>query len=111
MAADIQFEKALERLEHIVQDLEMGNVTLDEALKKYEEGVKLSRACQEKLGQAEKKIEVLTQSGSGTLKKERFVFEEGMQDGSSEDSGQRKNRKSSVRKKATDNQGDEDLLI
>ncbi|MCM8775874.1 MAG: exodeoxyribonuclease VII small subunit, partial [Candidatus Omnitrophica bacterium] len=77
MTEDIKFEKAIERLEKIVEELESGNVSLEDALKKYEEGVKLSRTCQQKLSQAEKKIEILTRSLNGTLKKEPFEFEEG----------------------------------
>ncbi len=72
MAEEIKFEKAMEKLEKIVDDLETGNIALDEALKKYEEGVKLSRICRERLSQAEKKIEVLTRSMDGSLKKEPF---------------------------------------
>ena len=62
MEEDIQFEKALERLEKIVSALESGELSLDEALKRYEEGVKLSRACSKKLNETEKKIEMLTKS-------------------------------------------------
>ncbi len=72
MTEEIKFEKAMEKLEKIVEDLETGNIALDEALKKYEEGVKLSRICRERLSQAEKKIEVLTRAMDGTLKKEPF---------------------------------------
>lgn len=60
MEEEIKFEKALDQLEKIVEALEAGDLTLDEALKRYEEGVKLSRACTKKLGEAEKKIETLT---------------------------------------------------
>ncbi len=72
MTEEIKFEKALERLEKIVEDLEAGNIPLEDALKKYEEGVRLSALCQKKLSQAEKKIEVLTRSLDGSLKKEPF---------------------------------------
>lgn len=65
MEDDIQFEKALERLEKIVEALEGGELSLDEALKKYEEGVKLSRSCSKKLSETEKKIEMLTRSLNG----------------------------------------------
>jgi exodeoxyribonuclease VII small subunit len=75
MEPELKFEKALEKLEKIVEDLEAGNIPLEEALKKYEEGVKLSRLCTEKLTQAETKIEQLTrvlngarESGSGEEK-------------------------------------------
>lgn len=65
MEDEIKFEKALERLSKIVEDLENGNMALDEALKKYEEGVSLARACSEKLKKAETKIEVLTRALNG----------------------------------------------
>ncbi len=65
MDEDIQFEKALEKLEKIVEALESGELSLDEALKRYEEGVKLSRACSKKLNETEKKIEMLTRSLNG----------------------------------------------
>lgn len=76
MSEEIKFEKALERLEKIVEDLEAGNIPLEDALKKYEEGVKLSALCQKRLSQAEKKIEVLTRSLDGSLHKEPFDPEE-----------------------------------
>lgn len=72
MTEEIKFEKALDRLEKIVEELESGNISLEDALKKYEEGVKLSRICQTKLEQAEKKIEVLTRSLDGGFTKEPF---------------------------------------
>ena len=64
---EVKFEKALDQLEKIVSDLESGDLSLDEALKKYEEGVKLSRICNKKLGEAEKKIEILTKSLNDTI--------------------------------------------
>ncbi|MBI4372588.1 MAG: exodeoxyribonuclease VII small subunit [Candidatus Omnitrophica bacterium] len=64
---ELKFEKALERLEKIVEDLESGNLPLEDALKKYEEGVKLSRLCTQKLTCAESKIELLTRTLNGTL--------------------------------------------
>ncbi len=65
MEQELKFEKALERLEKIVEDLESGNMPLEDALKKYEEGVKLCRICTQKLSQAETKIETLTKSLNG----------------------------------------------
>jgi exodeoxyribonuclease VII small subunit len=53
------FEKSLERLAKIVQSLEGGEISLDESLKLFEEGVKLSRSAQERLELAEKRIEEL----------------------------------------------------
>ena len=72
MTEKFQFEKALEDLEKIVEAMESGELTLDQALKKYEEGVALVRACQAKLTDAEKKIEVLTRTLDGSFKKEPF---------------------------------------
>ena len=73
---ELKFEKALERLEKIVEELEAGEIPLEDALKKYEEGVKLSRVLSEKLGQAEKKIQILTKSLEGSSKREDFEFED-----------------------------------
>lgn len=70
-----QFEKAVENLEKIVEAMEGGGLTLDQALKKYEEGVRLVRACQSKLTEAEKKIEVLTKTLEGSFKKEPLEME------------------------------------
>jgi exodeoxyribonuclease VII small subunit len=57
---DIKFEDALSRLEMIVNDLEKGGLTLEESLKEFEEGIKLSDYCVKKLEEVEKKIEVLS---------------------------------------------------
>ena len=76
MTEEIKFEKALEKLEKIIEDLENGNIPLEDALKKYEEGVQLSRLCQKRLAQAEKKIDILTRSLDGNLKAEPFEYEE-----------------------------------
>ena len=72
MNEKFQFENALENLEKIVEAMESGELTLDQALKKYEEGVGLVRACQSKLTETEKKIEILTKALDGSLKKESF---------------------------------------
>lgn len=72
MNEKFQFEKALEDLEKIVEAMESGELTLDQALKKYEEGVGLVRACQSKLAETERKIEILTKTLDGSLKKEAF---------------------------------------
>ena len=57
------FEEALERLEAVVQDLEGGELTLEESLARYEEGVRLSQRLTRTLDEAEKRIERLTQNG------------------------------------------------
>ena len=73
---ELKFEKALERLEKIVEELEAGDIPLEDALKKYEEGVRLSRLLNERLAQAEKKIQILTKSLDGSSKREDFDFED-----------------------------------
>ena len=69
------FEQALERLETIVHDLESGELTLEDSLARYEEGVKLSQRLTVTLDEAEKRIERLTQLG-GTPATEPFEAEE-----------------------------------
>ena len=63
--AEIKFEDALKKLEKIVDDLEKGDVSLDEALKKYQEGIELSRMCNQRLENAKKKIDVLVKNKKG----------------------------------------------
>ncbi len=63
--AEIRFEDALKKLEKIVEDLEKGDISLDEALKKYQEGIELSRVCAQRLEAAKKKIELLTKNKKG----------------------------------------------
>ena len=65
--AEIKFEEALKKLEKIVEDLEDGDLSLDEALKKYQEGVELSRLCSQRLENAKKKIDVLVKGKKGEL--------------------------------------------
>jgi exodeoxyribonuclease VII small subunit len=59
------FETQLGALERIVRELERGDLPLEESLKLFEEGVRLSRECQERLSQAERRIEVLLRDGEG----------------------------------------------
>jgi exodeoxyribonuclease VII small subunit len=73
--AEVKFEKALERLEKIVDELESGSLDLDDSLKAYEEGVKLIKLCSKKLNEAEKKIEILTKE-EGKLSTKPFSVEE-----------------------------------
>ena len=54
-----KFEDSLQRLEQIVDELEKGNVPLEQALKLFEEGVKLSASCRGELEEAEGKVEIL----------------------------------------------------
>ncbi|NQT96097.1 MAG: exodeoxyribonuclease VII small subunit [Candidatus Omnitrophica bacterium] len=70
--ADPKFEEALNKLESIVSDLESGDLGLDEAIKKYEEGMKLSNFCHNKLQEIQKKVEVLVKDSSGSLSAKDF---------------------------------------
>jgi len=54
------FETSLEELERIVRELERGDLPLEKSLELFEQGVKLSRTCQERLNEAERRIEILT---------------------------------------------------
>ncbi len=56
----MDFEKKLSRLEEIVQKMEKGELSLEDSLKLFEEGVGLSKACQLKLTEAENKVKILT---------------------------------------------------
>ncbi len=61
----INLEKALTDLEEIVEELESGDLPLEKAMKKFEEGIKLTRNCQTALKEAEQKVEILLKSAGG----------------------------------------------
>ena len=63
--AEIKFEDALKKLEKIVEELEKGNLSLDEALKKYQEGIELASLCAQRLDNAKKKIDLLVKKRKG----------------------------------------------
>ncbi len=65
------FESALARLEQITEEMEAGDLSLEESLKKFDEGIKLTRFCNEKLTQARAKVELLLDK-NGTLEAEPF---------------------------------------
>ena len=69
------FEKAMKKLELIVQQLESGEQPLEDAVKKFEEGIKLSKFCSEKLDETEKRVTILLQNQKGNLFEEPFVSE------------------------------------
>ena len=64
---DINFEKALEELEGIIEDLESGDLSLENSLKSFEKGIKLARQCQEQLSKAELQVQKLIEE-NGELK-------------------------------------------
>ncbi|MCA9471799.1 MAG: exodeoxyribonuclease VII small subunit [Nitrospirales bacterium] len=71
MAAQ-KFEQALARLETIVTELERGELPLDESLKIFEEGIKLSKTCLKVLDDAERKVEILVRDKDGKKRIQAF---------------------------------------
>ena len=69
------FETALKRLEEIIRKLEGGELPLDAALQLFEEGIQLSRFCHTKLGQAERRVEILLKNSSGQTRPVPFENE------------------------------------
>lgn len=71
-----EFEKSLARLEEVVKRLEGADLSLDEAMALFEEGVKLSRECQKRLEEAEGKVEILLKKADGKIAPAPFEAEE-----------------------------------
>lgn len=69
------FEKKLKRLEEIVEKMEEGEISLDDSLKLFEEGVKLSRECGKELTEAEQKVKILLSADNNKIKTEDFKAE------------------------------------
>ncbi len=84
---EIEFESALKKLETIVESLENGELSLEAALKQYEEGVKMADICSKRLSDAQKKVEILMKTSGGKLKAAPFEEE------SDESSGRAKKKK------------------
>ncbi len=68
----VNLEKALADLESLVDELESGDLPLEKAMKKFEEGIKLTRSCQAALKDAEQKVEILLKSAGGEEALEEF---------------------------------------
>jgi len=66
------FEDALKQLDEIIDQLENENLSLEVAVKKFEEGMKLSKFCSEKLDEAEKKISILKKDMESSIKTEQL---------------------------------------
>lgn len=75
--AEPNFEEALKKLEALVERLEAGELSLEESLKAFEEGVRLARFLTNKLAEAEKKVEILLKDDEGVLKPRPFEPGEG----------------------------------
>ena len=71
-----KFETALKKLEEVVRKLEGGELSLDDSLKAFEEGVKLAGFCSGKLNEAEKRVELLSKQKNGTFAREKFRLED-----------------------------------
>ena len=69
---NFNLEKSLADLELLVEELESGDLPLDKAMKKFEEGIKLTRGCQAALKDAEQKVEILLKSAGGDESLEAF---------------------------------------
>lgn len=73
--AILKFEDALARLETIVTELEKGDLSLDQSLKIFEEGIKLSKTCLKILDDAERKVEILVQDQDGKKRLQAYSLE------------------------------------
>jgi exodeoxyribonuclease VII small subunit len=69
------FEESLKKLESIVDKLEKGDLSLEDSLKLFEEGVGLSAACKKELEEAEGRVQILIKQRDGSLKTEPFPAE------------------------------------
>ncbi len=72
----VNLEKSLADLEVLVEELESGDLPLEKAMRKFEDGIKLTRACQTALKDAEQKVEILVQSAGGGEDLQSFEVEE-----------------------------------
>jgi len=71
MSNSLSFEESIKKLEDIANELESGELDLDSSVKKFEEGIKISKKCSEILEKAEKKITILLENGE-EIKEENF---------------------------------------
>ncbi len=67
------FENAMQKLEEITKELEVGELPLEKALQRFEEGVKLSKFCSEKLEETEKRVTILLEGMDGDILKKPFL--------------------------------------
>jgi exodeoxyribonuclease VII small subunit len=74
--AEKKFEAAMARLEDIVKELETGDLPLEQSLKLFEEGIKLSRICNKRLEEADRRVEILLKDKTGALTAQPFREQE-----------------------------------
>jgi len=72
----VKFEEALARLEAIVAELERGELPLEDSMRIFEEGIKLSKVCLKMLEEAERKVEILVKDKDGQKRARTFDFDE-----------------------------------
>jgi exodeoxyribonuclease VII small subunit len=70
--ADLNFEGAMDRLEKIVEQMESGKLPLEDLIVRYEEGMNLVKVCQERLANAEQKIEIIARNSAGKREVKEF---------------------------------------
>ncbi|MBQ9314606.1 MAG: exodeoxyribonuclease VII small subunit [Clostridia bacterium] len=70
------YEESMKELEQVVKDLESGELSLDESIKKFEKGMELSKHCSSLLEDAEKKITLLIEKENGEVSEESFEIDE-----------------------------------
>lgn len=75
MEKNKKFEDMMKDLEQIAKDLESGDLSLDESVKKFEEGMEISKSCSKILEDAEKKISILIKNNNGDIVEEKFDIE------------------------------------
>ncbi len=107
--AEPKFEKDLEKLEGIVQALEEGELSLDDSLARFEQGIKLARNCEKALTKAEKKIEILTKNADGELEAQPFGDEGG--DGEPKAVAPKRKKTAAEAPDASDEEGEDDELL
>ncbi len=73
---DLSYEESMKELEQVVRELESGELTLEDSITKFENGMKLSKHCTELLENAEKKIAILLESPDGSYTEEKLELSE-----------------------------------
>ena len=76
MQETVSFEEKMKKLEEIATELEKGDLDLDSSVSKFEEGMRISKECNEMLEKAEKKITMLIKGEDGEVVEENFVQNE-----------------------------------
>ena len=72
----LDLEKSLEALEALIEELERGDLPLEQAMQKFEQGIKLTRSCQAALKDAEQRVEILLKSAGGEEALQEFEVDE-----------------------------------